>query len=65
MLAVPVAPLDTVKRLHTEVDALVCLDTPQDFGAIGYFYRDFRQVDDEEVFTILKRFPANRVSQVF
>ncbi len=61
VLAVPVAPLDTVKKLHTEVDALVCLDTPQDFGAIGYFYRDFRQVDDEEVIAILKRFPAKRV----
>ncbi len=60
VLAVPVAPLDTVKKLNSEVDALVCLDTPQDFGAIGYFYRDFRQVSDEEVVAILKRFPANR-----
>ncbi len=61
VLAVPVAPLDTVKKLHSEVDALVCLETPQDFGAIGYFYRDFRQVDDGEVVAILKRFPAKRV----
>ncbi len=64
VLAVPVAPLDTVKKLHSEVDALVCLDTPEDFGAIGYFYRDFRQVSDEEVVAILKRFPANRKSRV-
>jgi putative phosphoribosyl transferase len=63
VLAVPVAPLDTVKKLRSEVDALVCLDTPQDFGAIGYFYRDFRQVGDEEVVAILKRFPANRLSR--
>jgi predicted phosphoribosyltransferase len=61
ILAVPVAPLDTVKKLHTEVDAIVCLDTPEELGAIGYFYRDFRQVDDEEVVAILKRFPANHV----
>jgi putative phosphoribosyl transferase len=61
VLAVPVAPLDTVKRLRNEVDAIVCLDTPEEFGAIGYFYRDFRQVSDEEVVAILKRFPANRV----
>ncbi|WP_024507313.1 phosphoribosyltransferase family protein [Bradyrhizobium sp. ARR65] len=60
VLAVPVAPLDTVEKLHAEVDALVCLDTPEDFGAIGYFYRDFHQVSDDEVIATLKRFPANR-----
>ena len=60
VLAVPVAPFETVRKLHTEVDALVCLDTPEDFGAIGYFYRDFHQVGDDEVIATLKRFPANR-----
>lgn len=60
VLAVPVGALDTVKKLHAEVDAIVCLNTPEELGAIGYFYRDFRQVDDEEVVAILKRFPANR-----
>lgn len=64
VLAVPVAALDTVKKLHAEVDAIVCLDTPEELGAIGYFYRDFRQVDDEEVVAILKRFPANRGAPV-
>lgn len=64
VLAVPVAPLDTIKKLHAEVDALVCLDTPEDFGAIGYFYRDFHQISDDEVIATLKRFPANRVEQV-
>jgi putative phosphoribosyl transferase len=64
LLAVPVAPLDTVNRLRPEVDALVCLDTPRDFGAIGYFYRDFHQVSDEQVIATLKRFPANRPTHV-
>jgi predicted phosphoribosyltransferase len=58
VLAVPVAPPDTIVRLRGEVDALICLETPESFGAIGYFYRDFRQVSDEEVVQILKRFPV-------
>ena len=62
VLAVPVAPLDTVKKLHSEVDAIVCLDTPEELDAIGYFYRDFHQIGDEEVIATLKRFPANRVA---
>jgi predicted phosphoribosyltransferase len=62
VLAVPIAPLETLQRLHTEVDAIVCLDTPQDFGAIGYYYRDFSQVGDDEVIAILKRFPARKMA---
>lgn len=58
VLAVPVAPPDTIKQLRQEVDDLICLETPELFGAIGYFYRDFRQVSDEEVGVILKRFPV-------
>jgi len=60
VLAVPVAPLDTINKLQPEVDAIVCLDMPEDLGAIGYFYRDFHQVSDDEVIATLKRFPANR-----
>jgi putative phosphoribosyl transferase len=60
VLAVPVAPLGTINMLQPEVDAIVCLDTPEDLGAIGYFYRDFRQVSDDEVIAALRRFPANR-----
>jgi len=60
VLASPVAPLDTIKRLHPEVDAIVCLDAPRDLGAIGFSYRDFHQVTDGEVIAILKRFHANR-----
>jgi putative phosphoribosyl transferase len=62
VLAVPVAPLDAINKLYPEVDAIVCLDTPEDFGAIGYFYRDFHQVSDEEVIATLKRFPANKMA---
>jgi putative phosphoribosyl transferase len=64
VLAVPVAPRDTIKKLQTEVDAIVCLDTPQDLGAIGWFYQDFRQVADDEVIAILSRFPATKAKHV-
>jgi putative phosphoribosyl transferase len=60
VLAVPVAPRDTVEKLRSEVDRLICLETPEPFGAIGYFYRDFRQVSDREVMAILKRFPVGK-----
>ena len=62
VLAVPVAPGETITKLRGEVDALICLETPALFGAIGYFYRDFRQVSDQEVIAILKRFPATRAA---
>lgn len=60
VLAVPVAPRDTVEKLRSEVDSLICLEMPEPFGAIGYFYRDFRQVSDREVMAILKRFPVGK-----
>jgi predicted phosphoribosyltransferase len=64
VLAIPVAPPDTITKLRGEVDALICLETPELFGAIGYFYRDFRQVSDQEVVAILKRFPAKRPASI-
>lgn len=58
VLAVPVAPAGVVAELRAEVDDLVCLDSPEPFVAISSFYRDFAQVADEEVVSILARFPA-------
>jgi putative phosphoribosyl transferase len=37
------------------VDELVCLETPSDLGAIGFWYRDFSQTSDEEVIELLER----------
>lgn len=62
VLAVPVAPPEAVEELRPLVDDLVCLETPGLFGAIGYFYYDFRQLEDDDVERILKRFPATRNS---
>lgn len=64
VLAVPVAPPDTIKQLRQDVDNLVCLETPELFGAIGYFYLDFRQVSDQEVVAILKRFPVTKPASI-
>jgi putative phosphoribosyl transferase len=55
VLATPVAPLEALESLRTEVDDLVCLETPSDFEALGQFYYDFRQVSDEEVIDLLER----------
>ena len=57
VLAVPVAPSDTLAELRDEVDDLICLEEYAFFGAIGNYYDDFRQISDEEVITLLNRFP--------
>jgi len=54
VLAVPVAPPETIAALAAEVDEIVCLSTPDHFGAIGQFYADFRQVEDAEVIALLR-----------
>ncbi len=53
ILAVPVAPPETIEALRSEADEIVCLETPEDFFAVGQFYRDFHQVTDDEVREIL------------
>ncbi|MCS7135748.1 MAG: phosphoribosyltransferase [Nitrososphaerota archaeon] len=53
VVAVPVAPPDVVKSLRREVDRVVCLSTPEPFYAIGQFYEEFEQVEDEEVIRLL------------
>jgi predicted phosphoribosyltransferase len=55
VLAVPLAPPETVEELRSEVDEVVCLATPSPFGAIGAFYGDFRQVSDDEVRKLLEQ----------
>ncbi len=60
VLAVPVAPTDTVAELRSEADDLICLEDHEFFGAIGAYYADFNQVSDDEVIEVLKRFPARK-----
>jgi putative phosphoribosyl transferase len=53
VLAVPVAPPDTVRALEPHADAIVVLETPAGFSAVGQFYRDFGQTEDAEVSALL------------
>ncbi len=53
ILAVPVAPAEGVRRAAEVYDAVVALYTPEPFYAVGQWYRDFHQVSDEEVGTLL------------
>ncbi|CAN7627478.1 phosphoribosyltransferase family protein [Pararhizobium sp. LjRoot235] len=54
VLAVPVAPAESLEELGRGVDAFVCLEAPFAFDAVGYFYDDFRQVTDAEVISALE-----------
>lgn len=58
VLAVPVAPPETLAELGKEADETVCLDTPEMLGAIGFYYRDFHQMSDEEATDLLARASA-------
>ncbi len=55
VVAVPVAPKETVERFKGLVDEVVVLSIPESFWAIGEFYSSFPQVSDEEVVEILSK----------
>lgn len=53
ILGVPVGPPDSIDRLRSEVDEMICVETPPHFGAVGQFYESFIQVTDEEAIEYL------------
>jgi len=55
VLAVPVAPPDTLQKLAEHVDEVICLSSPEDFHAVGEYYADFEQTTDEEVISLLRK----------
>jgi len=63
VLAVPVGPTDSIAAMRQEADEVICLEEYEIFGAIGYFYDDFRQITDQEVIDILARLARSRSSQ--
>jgi predicted phosphoribosyltransferase len=53
IVAVGVAPPDTLDRLRGEADEVVCLHAPAGFRAVGEFFEDFSEVTDDEVVQLL------------
>jgi len=56
ILAVPVAPTESLAAMQEEADEVVCLEDYESFGAIGFYYSDFRQTSDQQVIDTLARF---------
>jgi putative phosphoribosyl transferase len=54
VLAVPVAPEDTIERLRAEVDEIVCVSSPSPFIAVGAHYDEFPQLTDADVVALLE-----------
>lgn len=60
VLAIPVGPPDSIEFLQAEADDLICLATPARFFGVGQQYRDFSQVSDRQVVSILEELRENR-----
>lgn len=52
--AVPVSPPETLNKVTEFADEVVCLEAPAKFQAVGQFYLNFPQVEDEEVIEVLQ-----------
>lgn len=53
IVAIPVAPPDTLKMIEAEVDKVICLFSTPSFYAVGQFYENFNQTEDSEVINLL------------
>lgn len=53
--AVPVAAPESLENIRPYADEVVCLEAPEEFHAVGQFYREFAQVEDDEVVALLAR----------
>jgi putative phosphoribosyl transferase len=59
IVAVPVAPPDTIDKIKEVSDKVIVLYSPEIFGSVGRFYENFEQVSDDEVREIMKRHGYN------
>jgi putative phosphoribosyl transferase len=55
VLAVGVSAIDSANILKAEVDELICLSTPENFEAVGLWYKEFSQTSDQEVLELLAK----------
>jgi predicted phosphoribosyltransferase len=62
VVAVPVASEEAAERIEKEVDEFISLYIPADFYAVGGFYEDFSQVDDDTVINLLKQLNERHVA---
>jgi predicted phosphoribosyltransferase len=60
VVAVPVAAPSTCEEFSTEVDEIICAQTPIPFFGVGYWYVDFSQTTDKEVYDLLARSEQER-----
>lgn len=61
IVAVPVAPSDTVAELKAAADDVLCLATPRPFLAVGAHFEDFHQIDDAELVALLRAAPPGNL----
>ncbi|MGZ3386540.1 MAG: phosphoribosyltransferase [Isosphaeraceae bacterium] len=61
ILAIPVAPRDSLTELAPLCDRIVCLASPDPFYAVGTHYSDFSQTEDEEVVQLLAAAQSTKV----
>jgi putative phosphoribosyl transferase len=62
VVAVPVAPTDTVAEMRREADEVICLHASRDFRGVGAFYGDFHQLSDEEAVSLLQEAWSDRAT---
>jgi len=55
IVAVPVAPDDTIEMLKKEADEVISLHTPRLFFSVGQWYQNFKQYTDKEMIELLKK----------
>jgi putative phosphoribosyl transferase len=60
IVTVPIGSRDTCDHFRSEVDELVCGETPEPFYAVGAWYSNFMQTTDEEVRELLDRIAHER-----
>lgn len=63
ILAVPVAPPESLKGLNEICDEIICLAAPPLFQSVGEFYRTFNQVDDDLFLSKLKNWMKRPVAR--